>query len=229
MISSMNSSHSRTILLGLILVCPFFFSACSQKSNAPAVVAMDALVLKNGGKIQCKIISETKEKIIVQYQDGLVDFQRSEIESILHGQQLVKTKDGIETQVDRDGGKIIQNYPYVRTTDGKVRFGKKLRKEGVNFILEKNDGEKPDTLPEDKIEKIFLWPAAERKTLSRDFQKMVEKFPDKIHDVDPYVVYSDVESSDFVLYRNAMEGTFHRFMTYFFELIMLDYKFLMIF
>ncbi len=202
----------------ILLLCLSFF-ACNKKSEAPVSTSTDTLVLKNGGKIQCQITSETPQKIVVRYQGGLIDFQRSEIESILRGQQLVKTKDGIETRSDRNGEKSPQNYPYVRTTDGQTHFGTKLRKEGSQFIFEKNPGETPETISEDKIEKIFLWPAADRKTLNREFQKMLEKNPEKVHDVEPYVVYSDVESSDFVLYRNAMEGAFHRFMAYFFELV----------
>ncbi len=37
--------------------------------------------------------------------------------------------------------------------------------------------------------------------------------------MDPYVVYSDVESSDFVLYRNAIASAYSRFLIHFFELI----------
>ncbi len=217
MISPMNFTAKRSPSFILILFFPLILlSACSKKNEvSPAV---DTLILKNGGKIQCEIIKEDETKITVQYQGGLVDFTRAEIQTILHDQQTVKTEDGIETSVDRGETRLAKNYPYVRTTDGKAHYGKKLRKEGANFIFESAD-EASETIPQDKIEKILLWPAADQKTLSKDFQKMIEKNPKKIYHLDPYVIYSDVESSDFVLYRNAVEGAYHRFMTYFFELV----------
>lgn len=218
MITAMKFSLWRLAAFILVLLLPvFFLSACSKKTEVSS--ATDTLVLKNGGKIQCRILRETPEKVTVEYQGGMVDFSSAEIQTILRGQQLVKTQDGIETTADRGGEKTIRNYPYLRTADGKPHYGKTMRKEGGNFILEKEAGEAPEILPQDSVEKILLWPQADRKTLSKDFQTLIEKFPARTFDVDPYVVYSDVESSDFVLYRNAMEGAYHRFMVSFFELV----------
>ena len=207
----------RRLTLLLVFLTVLSSEACSKKAEVS--VSADTLVLKNGGKIQCQIVRETPDKLIVQYQDGQVEFLRSEVQEILRGQKLTNSKDGIETQIDRDGGKILRQYPYVRTMDGKSHYGKKLRKEEKNFILEKDAGEAAETIPQEKIEKIFIGPPAENKTLSYDFKKLMEKNPQKVNEIEPYVIYSDVESSDFVLYRNAMEGVYHRFMTYLFELV----------
>ena len=103
------------IFISLFFITAFLSSGCSKKEEVAAPA--DTLVLKNGGKIQCRIIRESTEKLIVQYQDGQVEFLRSEIQDILRGQELTGAKDGIEIQADRDSGKAIRNYPYVRTTD----------------------------------------------------------------------------------------------------------------
>lgn len=207
-----------SILLAVIL-SSFLFSGCSKPdSSKPTSSAPDTLVLKNGGKILCQVLQESETKVTVLYEGGKIDFSRAEIESIFRNQQSVKTQDGIETVSDRSGGSL-QNYPYLRARDGKSYFGKSIRKENGNFIVVKEGEASPAVIPLDQTEKIFLWPPVDPKTLSKSFQNLMKDHPQKISRTDPYTIYSDVESSDFVLYRNAVEEAYHRFMIHLFELV----------
>ncbi len=95
------------IFIPIIFLAVFLSSGCLKKEEVS--LPSDTLELKNGGKIQCRIIRESEEKLIVQYQNGQVEFLRSEIQNILRGQKLTGAKDGIEIQADHDGDKVIRN------------------------------------------------------------------------------------------------------------------------
>ncbi len=75
-------------LFAFVLLLPIIlFFGCSKKIEAPSTA--DTIVLKNGGKIQCEIVREDEKKVTVQYQGGVVEFTRAEIQTILHDQQQI--------------------------------------------------------------------------------------------------------------------------------------------
>lgn len=217
MILLMNpSSPSRTGFLWFLIFYAIFFFACSQDN--PSSSATDTLILKNGGKIQCKVMSEDETKITVQYQGGLVDFTRAEIQTVLRDQKLVKTKDGIETATE---GMKLSEYPRVVTKAGKTHFGKALTKEGDQFKLAKEgqDEGKIETFELSQIEKIELWPPTQEKDLDKSFKELRQKNAKFVSNHPPYYIVSSVDPSDFAVYTRILDQFFNDFLIQLFELI----------
>lgn len=195
-----------------------FFSSCTKEKPTPTT---DTIVLKNGGKIQGAIQSETPEKIVLKYQDGLVDFRPDEIKEILRGQAKLKNETGIELANDSANTK---NYPRLIMKTGARIYGDKIIKENGFFLLERtaNQQKVVEKYPEKEVEGMYLWPEPDPAILDKAFLDERKKRAKDAFTMAPYFILSDVEASDFVLYRTALDRLFNDFMTHFYEVLEIE-------
>lgn len=224
---------SRLILA--VSLCAFLDSCGKPSSPSQAQLELsppfDTLVLKNGGVIQGKIVKESADEVSIRWQDGVIGFKRSEIGEIKRGDVVAQGEGGIvipkgeAVEADRFDPKT---YPRVYLTNGKVKKGAKVTKEGTTYLVGEpveGGGFIEFTLPAGDIEKIELWPPPEYeiKEAVRDLRK---KYPALLSVIEkPYhVILSDDDPIDLDLYLNTVEQFYYEFILHFFDLIRPDYK-----
>lgn len=217
----------RRFKTGLIVTFALLLSSCSPK-QPPNPEPTDTLVLKNGGKIQGKILVEKPDRVLIRWSEGAVEFLRSEIAEIRRGEKLIQDKTDIQLpefqKEDLEEGQ--GPYPRVYLKNGQVVSGAALRKEDKIFYLKQpleGGGAIEHGFQIERIEKIALWPPPTSADKNKDFQKIKKGFPRfSPHKKPPYEVISDSESSDLVQYLKALQQFYQGFLMYFFDWINKD-------
>ncbi len=219
----------RVAFFYFVLLIPVAFILVSCKpgnknpvleKNAGSSVVQDTLILKNGGKIQGKIIAENPSRVTISIEGGELGFPRSDIAEIRRGESLISSKDGIELSAFSQNAGMI--YPSIYMKDGQIASGGEIFKDGQSFYLKKpveGGGFASFGFDLDKIEKILLWPPPSEDRLNKDFKELKNLNLKYSYQKPPYYIVSTVESSDLVLYFKALERFFHDFLFRFFELI----------
>ena len=227
----------------LVLLFTLFvlgLSSCNQKSQqkspqieaAPQIV--DRIMLANGGVIQGKLVEETSQIIRIEWQDGIVGFHPSEIQSIERGvpkDQVGSVKDDLSVPTFESEEEKKAKWPEgvdhrVLMKNGEWVHGRIISKSADVFTVRQQlegGGSIELDLKLDRIEKIELWrpPIPDGGERLSEFRKKYRSL-ELIQKGNYTVLTSESDPADLKAYLKTLDQFYHDFLFYFFELIDLN-------
>ena len=226
----------------MVFICfPFLFIGCEKISQTGTVLppkasvvstpqTVDRIVLTNGGIIEGKLVEEAPEMVRIEWQGGVVGFQRGEIQSIEKAAAPVggagSSKDGLyvptfqpEKSAELEWPKGADHLIYMANGE---RIGGRILKKSKEALTVRQQFEEGGAavieINLDKVEKIELWPPD--KEAGERFRVFQEHYPllKLIQRGYYHVLTSEQDPVDLKLYLNSLDQFYHDFLLHFFDL-----------
>ncbi|MFA6600854.1 MAG: DUF1570 domain-containing protein [Candidatus Omnitrophota bacterium] len=188
------------------------------KRKASGFKPKDTVIFKNGGMLQGIITERTASGIRIQMDEGIVAFPMADISEIRAGETLVKHESGVEGPVVKEAED--GPYPRLYLKNGNIVYGQLLVREGDTFYLKQaveGGGFASYGFKFDEIEKMRLWKPPDDATVDKSFKEFRRSNMKYFFKKPPYYILSTVESSDAVMYFNALARFYDDFFLHFFD------------
>ncbi len=221
------------------LLTAFLLTACSKASVAPhpkveaAPQIVDRITLTSGAVLQGTIVEETPSKIRIKWQDGIVGFSPSEIQSIernvssdaetsAHGDLQMPT-------FDSEGGQNawLPGAKHMVWLTNRERLGGTIKRVQDNVLTLRQNLDGGGAIEQDlelnRIEKIAFWPPIQENAEER-LAETLKQYPSSAFLKEEYynVVSTEQDPADLRRFLRTLNQFYHEFLLYYFDLVNLE-------